>query len=74
MESCQVVCVGCARMWVVGCCLSGVFWFGLMPLLLFFRGDAVRFFFPFLVFSGWLLFRDFTHLFVGALSFLEINS
>ena len=30
-------------MWVVGCCLSGVFCFGLMPLLLCFRGDAVRF-------------------------------
>ena len=49
-----LVCVGCARMWVVGCCLSGVFWFGLMPLLLFFRGDVVRFFF-FLVFF-WLAF------------------
>ena len=36
-------CVGCARMWVVGCCLSGVFCFRLMPLLLCFRGGAVRF-------------------------------
>ena len=34
-------------MWVVGCCLSGVLCFGLMPLLLCFRGGAVRFsFFP----------------------------
>ena len=40
-------CVGFARMWVVGYCLSGVFYFGLMPFLLFFRGGAVRFsFFP----------------------------
>ena len=28
---------------VVGCCLSGVFCFGLMPLLLCFRGGVVRF-------------------------------
>ena len=33
----------CARMWVFGFCLSGVFCFGLMPLFLCFRGGAVRF-------------------------------
>ena len=31
---CLVVCVVCARMWVFGFCLSGVFVFGLMPLFL----------------------------------------
>ena len=29
---CLFVCVGCARMWAFGFCLSGVFVFGLMPL------------------------------------------
>ena len=43
--------VGCARMWVIGICLSCVFCFGLMPLFHCFWGGAVRFSFfwaPFL--------------------------
>ena len=40
---CLVVCVGCARMWVIDCRLSGVFLFRADALFLCFRGGAVRF-------------------------------
>ena len=39
---------------VVGCCLSGVFCFGLMPLLLCFRGGAVHFSFFLGAFFGFV--------------------
>ena len=54
---------------VVGCCLSGVFCFGLMPLLLCFRGGAVHFsFFLRAFFLASCVF------FVVGLSLLVINS